>query len=154
MIKLTAVLLGGAAAVLTLNAAQAAPAARIAQPAAQSYADLLQPVPNAVAALQADEVARAQQPAKLELVRFHHHHHHHHHHHGFFRGGPRIGFGFYGGPVYGGPYYDYGYEGPPVVYGAPVPAGGDVAYCMHRYRSYDPGSGTYLGFDGLRHPCP
>ncbi len=22
------------------------------------------------------------------------------------------------------------------------------------YRSYDPGSGTYLGYDGLRHPCP
>lgn len=29
-----------------------------------------------------------------------------------------------------------------------------VEYCMRRYRSYDPESGTYLGFDGLRHPCP
>jgi hypothetical protein len=61
MTKLTAVLLGGAAAVLTLNSAQAAPAARVAQPAAQSYANLLlQPGPNVVAALQADEAARAQ----------------------------------------------------------------------------------------------
>jgi hypothetical protein len=29
-----------------------------------------------------------------------------------------------------------------------------VAYCMQRYRSYDPDSGTFLGNDGLRHPCP
>ena len=28
------------------------------------------------------------------------------------------------------------------------------AYCSQRYRSYDPGSGTYLGYDGYRHPCP
>ncbi|MGB8044731.1 MAG: BA14K family protein [Pseudolabrys sp.] len=25
---------------------------------------------------------------------------------------------------------------------------------MQRFRSYDPGSGTYLGYDGYRHPCP
>jgi hypothetical protein len=25
---------------------------------------------------------------------------------------------------------------------------------MQRYRSYDPASGTYMGYDGLRHPCP
>jgi hypothetical protein len=29
-----------------------------------------------------------------------------------------------------------------------------VAYCMQRFRSYDPASGTYLGYDGRRHPCP
>jgi hypothetical protein len=29
-----------------------------------------------------------------------------------------------------------------------------VAYCMQRYRSYDPRSGTYMGNDGYRHPCP
>ncbi|WP_080654820.1 MULTISPECIES: BA14K family protein [Bradyrhizobium] len=28
------------------------------------------------------------------------------------------------------------------------------AYCSQRYRSYDPASGTYLGYDGMRHPCP
>jgi hypothetical protein len=28
-----------------------------------------------------------------------------------------------------------------------------ASYCAQRYRSYDPGSGTYLGSDGLRHPC-
>jgi hypothetical protein len=29
-----------------------------------------------------------------------------------------------------------------------------VAYCSQRFRSYDPATGTYLGYDGLRHPCP
>jgi len=29
-----------------------------------------------------------------------------------------------------------------------------VAYCSRRFRSYDPASGTYLGYDGYRHPCP
>ncbi len=34
--------------------------------------------------------------------------------------------------------------------------GGDdaVSYCLSRFKSYDPESGTYLGFDGVRHPCP
>ncbi len=35
-----------------------------------------------------------------------------------------------------------------------APGNGSVAYCAQRYRSYDPASGTYLGYDGLRHPCP
>ncbi len=34
------------------------------------------------------------------------------------------------------------------------PANDAVAYCMQRYRSYDPVSQTYLGHDGYRHPCP
>lgn len=60
-------------------------------------------------------------------------------------------YGYYGygyGPYYSGPtVYD---EGP--VYAAP---GGDAeAYCMQRFKSYDPSSGTYLGYDGRRHPCP
>jgi hypothetical protein len=29
-----------------------------------------------------------------------------------------------------------------------------VAYCMQRYRSYDPASRSFLGNDGRRHPCP
>ena len=36
-----------------------------------------------------------------------------------------------------------------LVYG-----GNTASYCAQRYRSYDPASGTYLGYDGLRHPCP
>ena len=30
----------------------------------------------------------------------------------------------------------------------------DVEYCIQKYRSYDPRSGTYLGYDGYRHACP
>lgn len=29
-----------------------------------------------------------------------------------------------------------------------------IAYCMRRYRSFDPESMTFMGNDGLRHPCP
>lgn len=35
------------------------------------------------------------------------------------------------------------------------PADGDsTAYCMQRYHSYNPRTGTYLGYDGRRHSCP
>ncbi|KIZ40266.1 MULTISPECIES: BA14K family protein [Rhodopseudomonas] len=30
----------------------------------------------------------------------------------------------------------------------------DDAYCSQRFKSYDPSSGTYLGYDGNRHACP
>ncbi len=39
---------------------------------------------------------------------------------------------------------------PSQVYFGPT---GDQSTCAHRYRSYDPASGTYVGKDGLRHPC-
>jgi len=29
-----------------------------------------------------------------------------------------------------------------------------INYCAHRYRSFDPGSMTFVGRDGRRHPCP
>jgi len=32
--------------------------------------------------------------------------------------------------------------------------GDDDAYCSQRFRSYDPSSGTYMGYDGRRHSCP
>ncbi len=61
------------------------------------------------------------------------------------------------GPGYYAPgptYYDEGYDDGAVAV-VPAPSGGDaVAYCMQTYRSYDPRSGTYLGNDGYRHPCP
>jgi|CXWL01.1.fsa_nt_gi hypothetical protein len=30
---------------------------------------------------------------------------------------------------------------------------GWIAYCARRYNSFDPYTGTYLGYDGLRHYC-
>jgi BA14K-like protein len=66
------------------------------------------------------------------------------------------GYGYYGAPGYyyaPGSYYDDQYYDDGAA--APAPAGDDaVTYCMQTYRSYDPASGTYQGFDGLRHPCP
>ncbi len=63
--------------------------------------------------------------------------------------------------AYGPDYYgdSYAYDvGPTVAFEQPVPVEGpvvaDASYCAQRYRSYDPASGTYLGFDGFRHPCP
>jgi len=81
-------------------------------------------------------------------------------------GRPYYRGGYYGRPYYGG--YNYGYGGAALglatgaivggaiaaqqpVYAAP---GGSAAYCAQRYKSYDYRSGTYLGYDGLRHPCP
>jgi hypothetical protein len=93
-------------------------------------------------------------------------------------GGPYYGRPYYGRHYYGRPYagryYRRGYGGAAAAgiaglatgaiiggvlaqQAAPtyvVPNGGGDAYCAQRYRSYDPASGTYLGYDGLRHPCP
>jgi hypothetical protein len=61
------------------------------------------------------------------------------------------GYGYGPGYGYNSGYSDYGYAPGGYVEAAP---GGDVAYCQQRFRSYDPASGTYLGFDGYRHSCP
>jgi BA14K-like protein len=61
------------------------------------------------------------------------------------------GYGYGYGPGYYGP----GYAPAPVYVEPGYAGGGDTeAYCMQRYRSYDPGSGTYLNNDGNRYPCP
>ncbi len=55
------------------------------------------------------------------------------------------------GPVYS-PSPSYAYAGGP-AYASETTVTSDSSYCASRYRSYDPASGTFLGFDGLRHPC-
>lgn len=35
-----------------------------------------------------------------------------------------------------------------------TPTGEDTAWCQAHYRSYDPSTGMYRGFDGGMHPCP
>jgi hypothetical protein len=74
--------------------------------------------------------------------------------------GSALGYGYGGNydPYYSGDsyayndYYDNGYPG--YGYSGDVLSSGvDPSYCAQRYQSYDPASGTYLGYDGVRHPC-
>lgn len=86
-----------------------------------------------------------------------------------YRHGYRGGYGRYG---YG--HRGYGHRGWGPGYGAGAALGGLAAgaiiggaiansraqelsgdgYCAQRFKSYDPASGTYLGYDGNRHSCP
>lgn len=86
MDKKIAGLLGAVAAVGTLNAAHAAPTPDPSDVLkVNSYADLLEPIPNAARVLQAlDEQAPAKPPeANVQVAQYYYHHHHHHHHHGY-----------------------------------------------------------------------
>ena len=66
---------------------------------------------------------------------------------------PRYWGGYYGGSL-------YRYNLPPFYY-APSPYriqprvvySGHVEWCMANYRSYDPVSDTFVGYDGLQHAC-
>jgi hypothetical protein len=82
MDKKIAGLLGAVAALTSLDAAQASPAPAQDALRVNSYAELLNPVPNAVQALLADDAARSKSEATgdVKLARHHHHHHHHHQH--------------------------------------------------------------------------
>jgi len=73
---------------------------------------------------------------------------------GFVHPGPIIGTGYFrhrhtfpivAYPYYGPnhPYFDSTYDSPDAV-----------AYCMQRYPTYDPGTGSYVDTDELRHLCP
>ncbi|MDM9628803.1 BA14K family protein [Rhizobium sp. S152] len=74
------------------------------------------------------------------------------------------------GPRYIDPPYEPDYYEPAPVYGAPVyrapppryyPAAAGLEpwtpqwerYCAYRYRSFDPRSGTYIGYDNRSHFC-
>lgn len=60
------------------------------------------------------------------------------------RGYGGVGAGFAAGAIIGG-----------AIAAQQAQASANVhTYCSQRFRSYDPRSGTYLGYDGLRHACP
>ncbi|PSJ58220.1 BA14K family protein [Pseudaminobacter soli (ex Li et al. 2025)] len=82
--------------------------------------------------------------------------------------------GAYAAPAYSGtqPLYAPAYAGTPPTYGvtyvgtaplyapataATVPSqprsAGWLSYCESRYRTFDPGTGTFIGADGRRHFC-
>lgn len=93
----------------------------------------------------------------------------------YYRGGPRyVERRYYrGGPRYGERRYYRRDRGNALAAGAlglatgaiiggalaqsqaqAAPSSNVHAYCAQRFRSYDPASGTYLGYDGRRHACP
>jgi len=62
--------------------------------------------------------------------------------------------GFFTGYPYGQEYTNPPYAYQPAAPGSAYAANRSVASCAARFRSYDRSTGTYLGFDGARHPCP
>ena len=86
-------LVGAISGLATLDGAQAASLQSpntTGLPPAQSFAELIDPIPNALAVLQAMDAEQAAAPdANVTLVQYHHHHHHrwrhHHHHHRWWR---------------------------------------------------------------------
>ena len=75
--------------ILSFTTAQAVPTPPSVAPLpkAQSYGELLDPIPNAAAVLRLANAAaaaashqNAPRNSDLQLVKYHHHHHHHHHH--------------------------------------------------------------------------
>jgi len=88
MDKNIAGLIGAVGALVVGTQAHAATGAPMTMDAAlqtSSYADLLKPIPNALALLKAEAAAASEAPvqtppADVEKVQYYHHHHHHHHH--------------------------------------------------------------------------
>ena len=109
MDKKIAGLAGAVSTLALMHAADAAPVQSVADIAnPRSYAELLQPIPNAAALLKevdaADAAHARARNSNVQLAQFwggwgggpyYHHHHHHHHHH----------YHYYYYPNYYSPYY-------------------------------------------------
>ena len=132
----------------------------------------------AALALAGGIVAQSSAPAAAQYYHPRYYHPYYHHHDD---AGVAIGAGVLGlalGATLGGAlaprtvYYDSGYYAPPPVYYAPGPvylegpaypppprvrvyetSSGHVARCEMRYRTYDPGTDTFMGYDGRPHYC-
>ena len=141
MNKRIAELLGGVAALVTLNAAQTVAATADSQTdpfAVQSYAELLNPVPNAVPLLIADEARRAQQRAfRPRLAQYHHHHHHNN-------------FSTTTGVLNAIGIISTMQPG----YAPGASVSPEVASCIRAHKTYDPQSGTWTDKSGNLHRCP
>jgi opacity protein-like surface antigen len=96
MDKKIAGLLGAAAALTTMSAAQSAVAEPVRNKPPSGYRDLLEPVPDALNALKADDagMAAAKTQGGERVAQYYYHHHHHHRYYGG---------GYYGGDPHGCP---------------------------------------------------
>ena len=131
--------------------------------AAALLAMSIAPVANVASAMPAGNALAFKNTAaaNIQTVQYHHRGGHGRHYGGrgryggYYGGGAGVAAGILGGMMLGGMlagprYYDYA----PGPYYGPGYYGDAVGYCMRRFKSYDPNSGTYLGYDGYRHPCP
>jgi hypothetical protein len=93
----------------------------------------------------AERLAASALPLETVQYRRWHRGHRHHgwHHRRHYGTGAAVLGGLAAGAVIGG-----------AIANSQARANDAIAYCSQRYRSYDPASGTYLGYDGNRHPCP
>jgi hypothetical protein len=94
----------------------------------------------------AERLAASAQPVQtVQYRRWHRGPHHYHggYHRRHYGTGAAVLGGLAAGAVIGG-----------AIANSQARANDAVAYCAQRYRSYDPASGTYLGYDGNRHACP
>ncbi|WP_454643077.1 BA14K family protein [Bradyrhizobium liaoningense] len=89
-------------------------------------------------------IAKPGPDQSVQQVQYRHWHGHgyYRHHRGYYDNGAAVLGGLAAGAIIGG-----------AIASSQAQANA-ASYCARRYRSYDPGSGTYLGYDGLRHPCP
>jgi hypothetical protein len=106
----------------------------------------------AVPTLASKNVSEAVKPAKnpyVSQIQYHGHRYRHHHHHGGdwapWVAGSLLGLGLGAAIADDGYAYDdapaYGYDS-------------GFARCEATFRSFDPDTGTYMGYDGRRHRCP
>ena len=136
-----------------------------------ALASLVAAAPSLIASASAAPIAKPSTlqnaiPSSIEAVQYRGHYRNHGYRRsgwvgpgiaGALIGGAIIGatqpYGYYGHSGYGAYGYEPGYD-QDYVAATPYADGRAVAYCQRRFRSYDVASGTYLGFDGLRHSCP
>ncbi|MET4278740.1 MULTISPECIES: BA14K family protein [unclassified Bradyrhizobium] len=93
----------------------------------------------------------AKNDPSLVEVQWRHDRHHAWHRHNW-REGYRHRYGGGWGPALGG--FVAGAAIGSAVANSRAQAAENNAYCSQRYKSYDPSSGTYMGYDGIRHSCP
>ncbi len=81
-------------------------------------------------------------------------------HRGYYRGyrgpsGGAVAAGVIGGLALGAALGAASAAPPPPAYYAPGYGSRAewIAYCSQKYRSFDPASGTFMGYDGIRRPC-
>lgn len=102
--------------------------------------------PSSAAPFQAAQITPVQGDSLIQVKHWKHHHKHGHH-----------GWGYGAAGVAGlaaGALIANSLAQPQVVYAAPPAYGSNwYAYCASRYRSFDPRTGTYVGYDGYRRPC-